>query len=325
MNERLISAFDWLIAHSPKAKFVLCVIAGAVSGLALPPFDQWWVFGFTVPLFLMVLETSSLKRAFWSGWLFGLGYFLVVLHWIGAAFFVNAAADLWMMPFAVGGLAAFLALYWGAGAFVTRLITERGVSIFWVAPPVFSVMEYLRGILFSGFPWGVPGLAVDGMGGLAQLASIVGMNGLTLLILMWAATPLLFFKGEKALGVALLLLLPLAWGWGAWRLAQNPTRYVEGVQLRIVQPNIPQDDAWRNAHARAIFDRLLALSAQPAQGPAITHIIWPESIVPFLLDESPEGLSEVAKMLGSDRVLLTGAVRRSAPRQDADYFTSVLA
>jgi apolipoprotein N-acyltransferase len=325
MNRLLISAHDWLIAKSPRVKLLLCLSAGAVSGLALPPFDLWWVLALSVPAFLILLETKTLKGAFWSGWFFGFGYLLVVLHWIGAAFFVNAAADLWMMPFAVGGLCAFLALYWGLGALLSRFLSGQGLGVFWVAPPVFSVMEYLRGILFSGFPWGVPGLAVDGMGGLSQLSSLVGMNGLTFLLLMWAATPLLFYKRQAVLAGFILMILPLAWGWGAWRLAHNPTQFVTGVQLRIIQPNIPQDDAWRSAHAREIFDRLLALSAQPSVGPAVTHIIWPESIVPFLIDESPEGLAEVARMLGPEKILLTGAVRRSAPSRDATYFTSVLA
>ena len=307
----------------PKA--LTCFVFGALSTLAMPPFDAWWLLGLTIPVLLLLIEGQSHRRSFFLGWLFGFGYFLVVLHWIGVAFLVNAATDLWMMPFAVGGLSAAMAVYWGIGAAFTRLLIVRGFPLIFVMPICFGTTEYLRGILFSGFPWAVPGLAVDGMGGVSQLAYLVGMNGLTFLILLWALTPLLFLQGRQRIALVIFLTLPLAWGWGEWRLVQNPTQYVEGVNLRIVQPNLSQDDKWRNDHAREIFEKLLALSAEPSKtGNPITHVIWPESIIPFLIDESPEGLARVAQMLGPEKILLAGAVRRSSPSSDADYFTSVL-
>ena len=324
MKQTLIFIEQKLNGLRPVFKALLCLMLGALSALAMPPVDAWWILGLTFPVFVLLISGKSIRQTFQFGWLFGFGYFLVALHWIGFAFLVNAA-DLWMMPFAVGGLAAFLALYWGLGAALTRAICSKGIHVFWVAPICFAVAEYLRGILFSGFPWAVIGLSVDGMGGVDQLTYFVGMNGLTFLVVMWATTPLLFFDGRKVLAVVALSLLPLSWFYGEWRLAHNPTQFVEGVNLRIVQPNLSQDDNWRSSHAREIFDQLLMLSAGPSKNDRpITHIIWPESIVPFLLDESPEGLAEVAKMLGSEKILLTGSVRRSAPSNSADYFTSVL-
>lgn len=304
---------------------LLVILLGAVSGLAMPPFDLWWIFGLTFPILLLLVENVNLRRAFLFGWLYGFGYFVVVLHWIGFAFLVNAGTDLWMMPFAVGGLCAYLALYWGAGAALTRLISSRGYSAYWFAPMCFSAMEYLRGILLTGFPWGAPGLAVDGMGAVSQLAYHVGMNGLTLLILLWAAVPLIFLKQQRRLAILVLATLPMVWVWGQWRLGDNPTQYVDTVNLRIVQPNLSEDDQWRHDNARQIFKDLLSRSAAPStNGRDITHIIWPESVIPFLLDESPQGLAAVGNMLGAHKILLTGAVRRSAPADSADYFTSVL-
>ena len=95
--------------------------------------------------------------------------------------------------------------------------------------------------------------------------------------------------------------------------------------LRLVQPNITQDDKWRNGNARAIFDQLLQMTSAPSStGKPITHIIWPESIVPFLLDESSAGRAELATALLPGQILLAGAVRRDSPKADAHYFTSIL-
>ena len=326
MNHSLNFVRHNLNQLNPFVVALLAFLLGALSGLAMPPYDAWWIFGFTFPAVLFLIEKAGLYRAFFLGWIFGLGYFLVALHWIGNAFFVNASTDLWMMPFAVGGLAAFLATYWGLAAGLTRYFHRKGFEPFLLAPVFFTAMEYLRGHLLSGFAWAAPGLAVDGMGSVSQVAYLVGMEGLTFLILLWAAALFGLLRGQRLLPLMVLALLPLSWGWGEWRLSQNPTQFSATVFIRIVQPNLSEDDAWRSKNARLIFDRLLALSAQPSQlAKQVSHIVWPESIVPFLIDESPAALSQVGQMLGENRILMTGAVRRSAPDPQADYFTSVLA
>jgi apolipoprotein N-acyltransferase len=327
MNSSLISHLRQILVSKRWALNALIFILGAFSGLAMPPVDAWWILGASVPLFLALLKNA--KRWMLAGWLFGFGYFLVALHWIAFAFLVDAKADLWMMPFAVGGLAAAAALYWGVAAYVTQKFVQRGFSLWLIFPVCLSIAEYLRGILFTGFPWAVPGLAVDGMGSVAQLASIIGMNGLTLLILLWAAMPLAYVHGYKKQSLLVVSLLPLAWVWGQWRLSENPTRFVDGVGVRLVQPNISASDKWRGDNARKIFDQLLQLSARPSlAGIKITHVIWPESSVPFLIDESPEGKAELRRTLNGEKILMAGAVRRSsvAPVNGVDpsYYTSVL-
>jgi apolipoprotein N-acyltransferase len=325
MNHLLNFVRDNLNRLRPVSSSCLTFLLGALSGLGMPPYDFWWIFGFTFSALLFFIQKASLPRALLLGWLFGFGYFLVALHWIGYAFFVNAGTDLWMMPFAVGGLAAFLAIYWGLAAGLTRYFAARGFEPFLLAPVFFTVAEYLRGHLFSGFAWAAPGLAVDGMGSVSQLTYIIGMEGLTFLILLWAGAIFSLMRGNRLLPLLVLALLPISWAWGEWRLAQNPTQFSETIFVRIVQPNLSEDDAWRSKNARLIFDRLLALSAQPSQlAKQVTHIVWPESVVPFLIDESPTALSQVGQMLGENRILMTGAVRRSAPDPQADYFTSVL-
>lgn len=327
MNSLLISRL-WhdLVLIGWKRSLAVFVL-GALSGLAMPYYDAWWILGGTLPLFMAVLDKS--KNWFFNGWLFGFGYFLVALHWIAFAFFVDAKADLWMMPFAVGGLAAAAGVYWGLAASAAKKLVAQRYVLWLVFPVCLSVVEYVRGLLFTGFPWAVPGLAADGMGAVSQLASLIGMNGLTLLILLWAAMPLAFSHGYKKTAVTALLLLPLSWAWGQWRLSDNPTQFVEGVGLRLVQPNISQSDKWRGDNARAIFEQLLDLSTRPSQAPfKITHVIWPESAVPFLIDESPEGKAELGQALNGDRMLLTGAVRRSSIGPvngvEPSYYSSVL-
>lgn len=257
----------------------LALMAGLAAALAMPPLNLWPVLFIAVPLFLLLLENSkSQGEAFFTGWLFGLGYFIFAFHWIGYAFFVDAATYLWMMPFAVGGLAAAMAIYWGLAALATHLLGWRGLSLIIGFAALLAIAEWLRGHLFTGFPWAAPGLAVDGMGAAAQSASLIGMPGLTLMIILWAGLPLALRGRGRLFAIGLLLLLPLSWLDGQQRLAGAGDENVPGVLLRIVQPNISQDQKWREGNVRPIFDQLLALSATPAEA-APTHIIWPESAV----------------------------------------------
>ncbi|HEX7108403.1 MAG TPA: apolipoprotein N-acyltransferase, partial [Aestuariivirga sp.] len=135
-------------------------------------------------------------------------------------------------------------------------------------------------------------------------------------ILLWSAVwPFLFDRRSPRLhrltALAIIATLPLCWAWGSYRLQNGQVPNVDGVTLRIVQPNISQSDKWRDENMRAIFVQLLEMSARgPQTGKPVTHIIWPESAVPFLIDESDNSRAEVAQLLGGTATLVTGALRR---------------
>ncbi|MCA3554888.1 apolipoprotein N-acyltransferase [Aestuariivirga sp.] len=307
----------------------LAAMAGALIALGLPPLNGWPLAFIGFPLFLALLDTakrSSWHRGFGLGWAFGLGYFAVAFHWIGFAFFVEADAYLWMMPFMLGILSGGMAIYWGLAGLLARRFGGSGLQLALAFSALLAAAEWLRGHLFTGFPWAAPGLLVDGMGGVAQAASVIGMTGLTLLIVLWASLPYVFLSGGRRLslaGGAILLLLPALWGWGELRLAGATDATAPGVAIRIVQPNLPQKEKWREDNARRIFDDLLQLSMLPtAERPdgidGVTHLIWPESAVPFLIDESPVAKSELKPLLGGRTALITGAVRASREGDGAE-------
>jgi apolipoprotein N-acyltransferase len=113
---------------------------------------------------------------------------------------------------------------------------------------------------------------------------------------------------------------------GAVRLARTPTRLVDGVQLRIMQPNLQQDVRFNYAAKRHVMDRYLDLSERPsaqASGQSsglggTTHLIWPESAFPFFLAREPDALAQIAELLHGGTVLITGAVRLSEPAASSD-------
>jgi len=297
----------------------LIMVAGTVAALAMPPLGFWPLLLVTIPLALFALEGFERRfklQSFFLGWSFGFGYFIVALHWIGFAFLVDQEDYLWMMPFAVGGLAAAMAVYWGLAFLCVTLSGLRRFPAALVFALSLSLFEWLRGILFTGFPWAAPGLAGDGMGAVAQTAAIWGMPGLTVFILLWSAVwPFVFDKHSprrhRLTALMIIAILPLSWAWGSYRLQNAAVANVGGITLRIVQPNIPQSDKWRSENEAAIFDQLLEMSARASQdGKPVTLYIWPETAVPFLIDESVSARAKVAQLLGGSKTLVTGTLRR---------------
>jgi apolipoprotein N-acyltransferase len=304
----------WLAALGSLAgwrRFLLLVLCGAVVALALPPLDVFPALFIAFALAFRVMEGArGFRQAFTDGWGLGSGYFVVAFHWIGFAFLVEADTYLWMMPFAVGGLALSMAIYWGLAAFAVHFTGWRGLARYLALAAALAIAEWLRGHLFTGFPWAAPGQAAEGLGVVLQVASVIGMTGLTLLLLVWsAAIAALSNRRCRHVALAILALLPLVGAWGAYRVLGTVPVPLNEPLVRIVQPNIPQDDKWRGENGRAILDKLLDLSR--GNGSEAKAVIWPESALPFALDESETALAEISVMLGREGTLIAGSLRRN--------------
>jgi len=139
--------------------------AGAISALAMAPFNAWLVLFLTFPVLVLLIDGiasrgwSGLIAAADIGWWFGFGYFLAGLYWLGCAFLVDAATFGWLLPFAVLGLPAILAIYTALAVVVARLLWQRGAMRILALAACLTATEWLRGHAFTGFPWNAFGYA----------------------------------------------------------------------------------------------------------------------------------------------------------------------
>jgi apolipoprotein N-acyltransferase len=120
----------------------------------------------------------------------------------------------------------------------------------------------------------------------------------------------------KIMGLSLpLILLAIIWAGGSWRLLGVKTKFVDDVLLRLVQPNILQKDKWKAQLRGKHLDNLLALSSAPmkyGKSERPTHIIWPETATPFVLDRNNSALRVIAQIIPPKGALLTGSPRRTS-------------
>lgn len=319
LAQTIVSARGWW-------RILIAFLAGAASTLALPPTNIWPVPFVTFPVLVWLVDGAAGTRlggvlaAASAGWWFGFGYFLAGLYWLGHAFLVDAKTFGWLLPFAVTALPAAMAIYTALGLALARAIWTRGAIRILALAVALTLAEWLRGHLFSGFPWNTYGYALISPLWLAQGAALIGIWGLTFLAVAIYASPAALADARTdttrpwvapALSGAVIAALAI---YGAARLAGTSTNYVEGVHLRIMQPNLQQDDKFNYARKQQVMDRYLALSDRK-DGPqstglrGITHLIWPESAFPFFLTREPDVLAQISALLPKGTVLITGAIR----------------
>lgn len=304
----------------------IALVAGALSALAMAPFNAWPVLFLTFPVMVWLIDGAGAGRwrgvpaAALTGWWFGLGYFVPGLYWIGYAFLVDAPTFAWLLPFAVLGLPAYLALFTAFGFALARLIwTREGTRVIALAASL-TLSEWLRGQMLTGFPWNAFGYALTEPLALAQTASLIGLWGLTFLSVAIFASPATLIDGNTRgrrpwIAPVMALALLIAMGiFGGMRLALQPTALVAKVKLRIMQPNLQQDVKFNYAAKAEVMQKYLALSDR-ASGPQSTGVrdasilIWPESAFPFFLTREADAMAQIAELLPRGTVLITGSVR----------------
>jgi apolipoprotein N-acyltransferase len=341
-----VSLIEGVILSWGWKRRAVAFVSGALGALALPPLSLFPLIAVPLTIAVWLIDgaqdrksgrrlAASLKAAFGAGWWMGFGYFLASLWWVGSALLVEADKFAWALPLAVVALPAGLAVFPALGFALARLLWSPGPWRIFALAFGLGAAEWARGLLFTGFPWNDLGMALGVNLALAQTASLVGLHGLAFLsVAIFAAPATLWRVGDSRLNlkptIVAALALALIAAFGEFRLMAPPSATLPGVKLRLIQPNVAQDDAtFGPENRRAILRRYFDLSERAASPERsgvkdITHLIWPESAFPFILSRDPEALSEIVDFLGGGATLITGAARvedrgKGPPR----YFNSI--
>ncbi len=329
---------EWTMLSHGWRRLLLLLVAGALSGLSVPPLFVLPALFVAFPVWVWALDGAERRRglgrlfgpAFAIGFAFGWGYFIVAFHWLGAAFLLEGGWFLALMPLAILALAALIALFWGLASALAHLCWSHGPWRIVTLAAWLGLAEYARGTLFSGFPFDLLGYALTGTPEMMQLAALVGVYGLTLLAALLAMTPALIWPADGRPLVLRLVPFFLAvatlagqLGYGNWRLGAVPVAPRTDMTVRLVQPLITEHSNWAAANPPDIVTRLIELTGDPA---GRTVVVWPESVFPFFLSSYPEALARIARMLPDGTTLLTGAPREPEIRTaDTPGYNAILA
>jgi apolipoprotein N-acyltransferase len=302
---------------------LLALALGASAVLALPPV-------YVVPALILAFTglvwlldgARNWRMALVIGFLFGLGYFTAGLYWVANALLTKPEQFGWVAPLAPVGLAAILAPFPAVACALTKLARHPGAGRVLTFAAAWTLLEWLRSWAFSGFPWNLVGSVWAFSDAMLQPASIIGTYGLGLATVAAAAMPSVLSQPassarHRRLSLAIpFIVLGAFFVFGVARLAViGDVGVVEGVHLRLVQANIPQNLKWQ----RDLVDKHLLLQARmgAARGePAPTHVIWSEASAPLFLANDRERLRLVGDFTPPGGLTLLGALRTTPPGSD---------
>ncbi len=288
-------------------------LAGLGSAFAFEPAGLWPLLPVAFALLCeFVCRSRTLWRAILVGWVFGVGQFVVGLNWIATAFTFQSNMPSWLGWVAVALISLYLSIY---PALATGLAWRFGrndrVVLVTVLGGAWAITEWLRGTMFTGFPWN-PAAAVLVPTPLITITALIGTYGLSgLVVLLGGAIWLEYYRKWLPLLViigatALLWVLPSS---------AVPSDPLAVINLRIVQPNIGQQDKWRPGFNEEAARRLATLSGLPTGEPRL--LLWPEAAVTEPLEDARTDehrafaefqRTRAASPLGPGDRLLTGGI-----------------
>ena len=300
---------------------------GALSTAALPPLHLIPVLLISFPaVAALVVLAPSLRQAALMGWAFFFGQFAAGLYWIGYSFQVDADTYGAIAIPAVGGLTAALGLFGALWAAVLWFICQKTQPLnrsFWIAPvaaAAFCLMEVLRALILTGFPWNLLATVWSAWPVMLQSAAWWGAYGLSFFTVLAATAPVVFLlpsdTSERHLWLAAsspIGALGILAGLGAVLL--EPPAPSE-TAVRVVQPNVAQKDKWAPGLRTSHFENLLALSSQPGTK---NIVVWPETAVPFPVLEVRSVEQALQTVAPPEGALVTGFVRREGRPGQSDY------
>ncbi|MBL4622131.1 MAG: apolipoprotein N-acyltransferase [Immundisolibacteraceae bacterium] len=321
---------------------IQALLVGALAALGFAPFDIWLL----LPIGLALLFHWSLSQpnriACRSGFLFGLGYFAVAVHWVFISCYRFGHMGVMLSALATFLLVAYLALYPALFSWLVARVFGRtgellnvdgavpaeteprlGWSLFLLGlPGLWVVLELLRGWMFTGFPWAALGYSqVDGP--LAELAPLVGSVGLSWVVASFSSLLVVCFQRRYRtlpaflLPVALVLFAVLVPG--RWT---QPTG--SALSVALVQGNVPQLTRWDPQQMSANIGRHLQ-SSEPFWG--VDLLVWPENALPAFAHQLPDSLlpALTRKSLQESTDIIVGMPLADNPEEprSGNYFNGI--
>jgi len=285
----------------------LALIAGLASATGFAPLDLWPLTFACVALLLhLVITAPNLRGALARGYWFAVGHFTIGLNWIAGSFAYQDAMPHWLGWFAVVALSLYLAAYpamaaglaWRHGR-ANKLVFVLLFAAAWI------VTEWLRATVFTGFAWNPLGVVLVDAASPSAMIGTYGLSGLACLlsgaIFLLAAR---HWRPAFAILAGVLLANVATQKWLS--LSNADAAYMRGPLVRVVQPNIGQQDKHNDAFDAINFRKLEAMTGAPERTPRL--LLWPEAAIPDYIEEEPWARARLATLLGPKDALLTGGV-----------------
>ena len=265
------------------------IFLGAISSYSLPPYNYFIINFITFSLFFSFLfnekkKLPSNKSFFKYGWYFGFGYFLFSLYWVAISLTFDQSLEL-LFPLVIILLPAFLAVFYGLATYLFSIFYSKNlVSSFFIFSILFSVIEYIRGSIFTGFPWNLIAFSFSDSVYFIQILSVIGTYSFNLICISLFTVPALFIlrNSKKEIIISFLYII-ISVGFLIFGNIKNNNFTTQksikhSYAIRAISSNISLDRFYSQKEEIKIINELITLSAIEKKKPTI--YLWPEGIIP---------------------------------------------
>ena len=302
-------------------KYYIFFISGLFASFSLPPINLFpFIFFLSLPIFFLI-KCRNWKEASIIGFLSAFGWFVFSLYWLSNALIVSGGMYLWIVPLVFFGLPAFLSLFWGVAFFLTFVLGKSVIEKLLFLILLLPFFEWLRGTIFSGFPWNMIGFSLNNPLEISQTISILGPYGQNTLIVVLISIPVSLFLNKKIFTFFTLLFCFFIFSFSFYKLKTNELKLTENW-VRIVQPNFSHTEKWDKNKFYENLNELMRLSEKKD----ITNfVIWPETAIVNFQENINQELQIITKSIfrGEEGFLITGMPRKEYIENKKHYFNSM--
>jgi apolipoprotein N-acyltransferase len=287
-----------------RLQIALCIISGLALTAGFPPVGwigaPWMAFVF---LFWAMRDLDA-GKSFIAGLIAGLSHYLSLLYWLVPTMNTYGYLPIWLSVIILILLACYLSLYTAGFSFLISWLRLWPAAALVMIPALWVCFEYLRGVLFSGFPWGLIGYSQYDFFKFIQISDLFGVYGISFLMMLSNCVVffgLLCISSQKWRGnpvswpfVFISAILTISLMAGALIYGYKQTAFIDkmiaennAATVSVIQGNIDQDVKWDKEFRNATLETYFSLSRQEVKkNPDL--IIWPETAAPFYFGYNAE-------------------------------------
>ncbi len=311
---------------------IYLILLGALTSLSLPPFNYFIINFLTLSLFYVFLVNKfkfhkDKKNFFIYGWFFGFGYFVSNLYWISISLTFDQSFK-FLIPFTVILIPAFLSLFYSLiSYFFVILKPEKYLSSFFLFSVIFSIIEFIRGTVLTGFPWNLIAYSFSNQVEIINITSIIGTYGFNLFCISLFTSPTLLIlrDGKREIGVffGILTVMLSFYVFGNQNLKKFNNKEIEShdFKIRVISSKVSIDRFYDQIDPVSVIEDLIEISSPPENDKVI--FIWPEGILPGVFQKQLKKYGYLFKdTFNENHLLVLGIDSKLEKNQSYEHFNS---
>ena len=267
--------------------YLIPFLIGLTSSFSLPPYN-YLIINFIFYPILFVFFVSNYKKNKWIsfkiGWIFGLGYFISNIYWVTNSLTFDDQFKI-LIPIALIFIPLFLGLFYGTFTLICSFFNlKNNFSSILIFAILFSLVEFMRGSIFGGFPWNLSAYSWTNYPNFLQVLSIIGTYSFNLISITIFLIPSIFFlkyniELKFIASITLILLLTLNYLYGSIIISNYNKIDNKKISstIKIISPKIKIDRFYDNEKPYEIIDELIKLSNPNSEKSTI--FVFPEGIL----------------------------------------------